>query len=510
MSHLPGNETEPAWSEDGRNLVYVYEFGGQWFLKLRRFGQPDETLATSDTRLAAPSWRPDNSLVTYMQFGEDGWTVRMVILSEPVLDRLIIAGEDFFVAPVSWLDRQQMVYTANGHIRKRPFGSWASVNIPFRATVGKGDAYGDAPPAVRDLPPIEEPQGLTVIRAGRLYDGIDSTYRSNPDIVIEGGHITAVENRKDRTGAIVIDLGDVTVVPGYIDAYAALPEDADESLGPLLLGLGITTLVAEHKQAEVLNAVWSGKDVPGPRVLAARSIVDANTNPQLPWLVTVTGDMTAGVAQRDAVQSLQSQGVAVLADNWQVGLGSGAALLIGTQTMPTSPAGRSYQDVQLASGTGTITFVSGLADISTPNIDVILRSRQATLISDAVTLTRRFANPPDLSAAATTIVLGSQPNGMPPGVSLHAEFRALVAAGLSAEQALKAAGVNAAGALGLSPRLGRIATGSAADLVLIDGDPLNKIGDTLKIIGIVRNGRFFSVSGLIDRAAKAKEARTVE
>ena len=510
LSHLPGNETEPAWSEDGRNLVYVYEIDGQWLLMLRRFGQRDETLATSDTRLAAPSWRPDNSLVTYMQLGEDGWTVRMTILSKPVLDREIIAGEDFFVAPVSWLDRQQMVYTANGHIRKRRFDSWTSINVPFRATVGKGDAYGDTPPAVRDLPPIDEPQGLTVIRAGRLYNGIDSTYRSNPDIVIEGGHIAAVENRKDRTGAIVIDLGDVTVVPGYIDAYAALPEDADESLGPLLLGLGITTLVAEHERAEALNAVWSGKDVPGPRVLAANSMVDASAAPQLPWLVTVTGDMTAGVAQRDAVQNLQSRGVAVLADNWQVGLGSGAALLIGTQTMPTSPAGRSYQDVQVASGAGTITLVSGLADISTPEIDAVLRSRPALLISDSVSLTRRFAGPPNLSAAAATVVLGSQPNGMPPGVSLHAEFRALVAAGLSAEQALKAAGVNAAGALGLSPRLGRIATGAAADLVLIDGDPLNRIGDTLKIIGIVRNGRFFSVSGLIDRSAKAREAKTVE
>ena len=45
---------------------------------------------------------------------------------------------------------------------------------------------------------------------------------------------------------------------------------------------------------------------------------------------------------------------------------------------------------------------------------------------------------------------------------------------------------------------------------LFDGDPLNDIGDTLKIIGVVRNGRFFSVSGLIDRSANAKQAKTVE
>ena len=51
---------------------------------------------------------------------------------------------------------------------------------------------------------------------------------------------------------------------------------------------------------------------------------------------------------------------------------------------------------------------------------------------------------------------------------------------------------------------------TAADLVLVDGDPLRNIGDALKIVGVVRNGRFFSVSGLIDRAADAKATKTVE
>ena len=178
--------------------------------------------------------------------------------------------------------------------------------------------------------------------------------------------------------------------------------------------------------------------------------------------------------------------------------------------MPSSPGGKSYQDVQLASGTGVITFVSGLADNSTPGLDSIRNSRQALLLPNPVTPTRRFTAAPNLSAAASTVVLGSKSNGLQPGVALHAEFRALVAAGLSEEQALKAAGVNAAGALGLGLKLGRIATGAAADLVLVDGDPLNNIDHTLKIIGVVRNGRFFSVSGLIDRSADAKQAKTVE
>jgi imidazolonepropionase-like amidohydrolase len=104
----------------------------------------------------------------------------------------------------------------------------------------------------------------------------------------------------------------------------------------------------------------------------------------------------------------------------------------------------------------------------------------------------------------TAVVLGSRPNGLPAGIALHAELRALVAARLRPEQALRAAGVNAAAALGVDPTLGRAATGAAADLVFVDGDPLDDISDALNVVAVVRNGRFFSVAGLIDRAQSAK------
>jgi imidazolonepropionase-like amidohydrolase len=105
------------------------------------------------------------------------------------------------------------------------------------------------------------------------------------------------------------------------------------------------------------------------------------------------------------------------------------------------------------------------------------------------------------------VVLGSKPNGLPAGLGLHAEFRALTAAGLTPEQALRAAGVNAAASLGLGLQLGRIAVGSFADLVIVDGDPLADIDDALRVVAVVRNGRFFSAIGLIDRIG---ESATVE
>ena len=465
LSNHQGNETEPAWSADGRSLIYVHELDGRWSIMLRRFGRSAVTIAHSEKRLAAPSWRPDGSLITYMKDTDDGWSVRMAILSDPILDRPLLAGEDFFLAPVAWLDRQHFFYTADGHVRQRRFNSWSSSNLHFRAAVGQSNPSKPTAIAVRDLPSIDVPAGRTVIRVERLYDGLGNNYIINRDIVIDAGRIAAVEERADREGVIVIDLGDLTVLPGYIDAYASLPDDADASLGPLLLSLGVTTIVADHPNAESLNITWSGKDTPGPRILPADSIRDFDT---------------------------------------------GASLLMNVGSTPASPAGNSYQDVQIVMGPGASTFVSGIADSSTPTLDSIRNSRQALLLPNPVTPIRRFAEAPDLSAIASTVVLGSKPNGLQAGVALHAEFQALVAAGLSEEQALKAAGVNAAAALGLGLKLGRIATGAAADLVLVDGDPLNNIGDTLKIVGIVRNGRFFSVSGLIDRSENAKRIKTVE
>ena len=498
ITTLPGDEAEPAWSADGRNLVYIHHHEDRWSLVLRRFGSPDRVLVNTEERLSAPSWRPDGSLVTFARESADGVTINMVILSDPLLERVLIQEKELDVAPVAWLDRQHMLYTADGHIRRRNFNSWVSRTVPFRATVGRPVAQAPKTVPVRNLAVVDEPAGKLVIRAARLFDGIGGGYREGLDILIDGGRISAIEPQRDRSGAVLVNMGDLTVLPGFIDGYAALPEAADERLGPVLLTFGVTTLVADLDKAESLNSRWSGTELPGPRILAARA-ADAAREP-LPWLVTVAGDMNAGMEQRATVEGWQQQGVPVLAETWQAALGSGASLLLGAAALPGSPGAHQYQAMKLAAGNSEpITIVSGLADAQTPNLEALLASRQAGLLGDEFDPVRRFSAPPQLTGGRTTVVLGSKPSGLPAGLGLHAEFRALAAAGLTPEQALRAAGVNAAAALGLGLQLGRIAVGSLADLVIVDGDPLANIDATLNVVGVVRNGRFFSTIGLIDR-----------
>ena len=455
ISDLPGDETEPAWSSDGRDLVYIHRHDGKWSLRLRRHGQPEEVLETSATRLSNPSWRPDGSLITVMRHRDEGLSIDMVILSDPLLIRPMITGEDFFIAPVTWRDRQQLLYTANGLIRTRPFNSWTSRTIPFRATVQRAEKPQRAAIQQRELPVVDEPGGQLVIRTARLFDGIGGGYREGQDIVITGSRIDAVEERRDRPGAIVVDLGDLTALPGFIDAHASLPADVDESLGPVLLSFGVTTLVTASVQPEELKRRWSGKDMPGPRVLGK---------------------------------------------DWQLELDSISTMTLGAESLPVSPRGIRYEDARLSDSAEPATILSGLADARTPGLPEVLRSRQARFLSGFPTSIRRFTETPLLASQTPSIVLGSKSNGLPPGIALHAELRALADAGLNQEHVLRTTGINAAKALGLGLQVGRIAPGSSADIVLVDGDPLDNINDTLKIVGVVRNGRFFSTIGLLERS----------
>ena len=77
-----------------------------------------------------------------------------------------------------------------------------------------------------------------------------------------------------------------------------------------------------------------------------------------------------------------------------------------------------------------------------------------------------------------------------PGFSVHDELELLVEAGLTPLEALQTATLNAASYLNLSRSLGTVDKGKLADLLLLDANPLERIGNTRKIVGVVVNGKF--------------------
>lgn len=76
-----------------------------------------------------------------------------------------------------------------------------------------------------------------------------------------------------------------------------------------------------------------------------------------------------------------------------------------------------------------------------------------------------------------------------PGTALHGELEALVQAGLTPAEALRTATTEPAAFMGLDGELGRVAPGYRADLVLVEGDPLEDIGATREVAVVVQDGR---------------------
>jgi hypothetical protein len=84
-----------------------------------------------------------------------------------------------------------------------------------------------------------------------------------------------------------------------------------------------------------------------------------------------------------------------------------------------------------------------------------------------------------------------------PALGVHANLRMLVAHGWSPYDALRTATVNPARYLGVSSDLGTLERGKVADLVMVEGNPLERIEDTMSVRMTMRNGSVFTPADLL-------------
>ncbi|HYL13242.1 MAG TPA: amidohydrolase family protein [Terriglobales bacterium] len=97
-----------------------------------------------------------------------------------------------------------------------------------------------------------------------------------------------------------------------------------------------------------------------------------------------------------------------------------------------------------------------------------------------------------------------------PGFSLHEELGLLVQAGFTRAQALRAATFEPAVFLGKVSQYGSVEKGKAADLVLLDGSPLDDIRNTRKIAAVIVGGRYYSREELDNMLAEAAAVAKTE
>ena len=146
--------------------------------------------------------------------------------------------------------------------------------------------------AAAQTPPAAE---VTVLKAARLFDGKGDTAVRDGVVIVEGRKIKAVgSGLAVPAGAAVIDLGDATLLPGFIDAHTHLTGEAgdnwyEETVSDLrrtvpekairatvfahrTLQAGFTTVrdvgAGDYVDVALRSSINAGI-VPGPRMLVA-------------------------------------------------------------------------------------------------------------------------------------------------------------------------------------------------------------------------------------------------
>jgi imidazolonepropionase-like amidohydrolase len=140
-----------------------------------------------------------------------------------------------------------------------------------------------------------------VLKAAHLFDSVSGKLSEHGVVVVSGNKIVAVgADSKIPDGAQVIDLGDATLLPGFIDAHVHLSEQsspnwyldffegvmrfpAEQALygahyAKITLEAGITTVrdvgSSDYVSLGLRNAINAGM-IPGPRMLVANYAIGA-------------------------------------------------------------------------------------------------------------------------------------------------------------------------------------------------------------------------------------------
>ena len=103
-----------------------------------------------------------------------------------------------------------------------------------------------------------------------------------------------------------------------------------------------------------------------------------------------------------------------------------------------------------------------------------------------------------LNASGAGLLVGTDAaiSAYVPGFTSIDEVQSFAAAGISNFDALKAATTNGAVSLGLEKQLGSVAVGKEADLVIIEGNPLDDLAALWQLYGVMLRGQWYTAAEL--------------
>ncbi|MEE2777122.1 MAG: LpqB family beta-propeller domain-containing protein [Acidobacteriota bacterium] len=190
----PANDYAPAYSPDGSRIAFVSEREpGGIYVQPAGGGQRPRLVARVDGSSAGPAWNPAGDTLSFQNFRRaEGVTELLTVgLEGGTAVRISAPGEDVFPFRGHWSSPSEIVYTADGHIRRARLGG-AATDIPFEVTVGLDRGF--YPHRARDLDSAR-PRPVLGIRSPAVSpDGERVVFVALGDIWIRepGGALTRV------------------------------------------------------------------------------------------------------------------------------------------------------------------------------------------------------------------------------------------------------------------------------------------------------------------------------
>jgi imidazolonepropionase-like amidohydrolase len=359
------------------------------------------------------------------------------------------------------------------------------------------------------------PAGDVVVLAARVLDPVTAQYSGPSAIIIRGARIADVIPRDKfnrQSSDSVIDFGALTVLPGLIDAHVHLAIGGPyASNAKADLEAGFTTVAdlgsRTNRMLRIRDSINAG-NIAGPRVLASgmwigtkagvcefnglgigggpdafKQRVIENSEAGADFIkVCVSGWPGASFAEPDkyeisesaleaVVKEAHARGKRVVAHDISRG-GIRAGIKYGIDGL----AHTGYLDDPLASDLARhdIYMITTLASLTSGDTSAVGRG----LIQSIGVA----------SKAKVMLVFGTDGGVLPHGRNAE-EFLALTRAGLSTADALRAATVNAAKALGIQDSVGVVKAGMSADLIAVEGDPLSDVSVLTRVQHVMLRGR---------------------
>ena len=376
--------------------------------------------------------------------------------------------------------------------------------------------------------PIPQPH-LALIRAN-VVDVVSGAIARDVTVVLRAGRVERIGPGPAPVGAEVLDVGGRYLVPGLMDAHTHLDNLAAAKRA---LATGVTTVrsasVPAYQDIALRDLVREGH-VAGPEMLAAgifvtpdlgetaladarlgplmtgvrtpdqlRQLVGINLDRGVDWIKT-RGTERAGRPDTDprqqvyteaelraVVEAAATRGVPVEA-HAHGDEGAYAAVKAGVRSIEHGTyLSDSTLRLMKERGTYLVPTFSTLYDLLEPGGDYddpVTRARALHMIPRARETVRRA------HALGVRLVTGADVGYGPGSITRVAhEVLRFTELGLTPLEALQAATVNAAGMFRIENRTGRLAVGLEADLIAVEGNPLENPVTLQDPLLVISNGR---------------------